>query len=291
MDARAEEIEAHRIEVAKREAELGLLRTAAQSNRVEAEPAYVQPLPHAGADAETSETSEAPLAKLVDRMEDGPKASEPATSPQTQPKPAEGHEEESIDDYMSRLLTRLRGDQDGAQAFKQAVGRTQPQPQTPSNESSRPSQDSNPLAASATPTEVQSEPDNRPTDAPAANLEPLTLAPRAKAAEMNVDMTAMRELANLSAHTALTRHARSQLSVTMRGRIIFAIAALVIAAALLWLWRMPGAGMLAFYAALAGILLAASSGLRAVWLTFAKNRQIQSPRIHGGPKKKPTDAA
>lgn len=129
-------------------------------------------------------------------------------------------EEESIDDYMARLLARVRG---GA-------------PSTGSHREPAPAEIELPSAArpiASAPASPLIEPVSKPasTHAPAfPRIAPETLA----------DLRAMRELANLSARSALNRHTRQMLKRTIRSKLMVALVAVVACACLGWIWRAYG---------------------------------------------------
>ncbi len=96
-------------------------------------------------------------------------------------KPSGEGEEESLDSYMSRLMQRVRSTGDGPEA------------------SSRTPPSSEPARGAAAPAAPPSQPE---CPLPASQRrEPATVLPRAAAPEKHVNLSAMRELANLSAHT------------------------------------------------------------------------------------------
>ncbi len=53
-------------------------------------------------------------------------------------------------------------------------------------------------------------------------------------------MAAMRELANLSAQSAISRHIRWQMVRTKRGKLLIVLQGLIAGGALLWMWGRPG---------------------------------------------------
>ena len=173
-----------------------------------------------------------------------PEPPPPARSQHAAPAEAHGkhHErEESVEAYMARLLERV-GTTGGA-------GRSDRRQATPS----------------PTETAEAKRPVPKPAPTPpAASLEPR--APRAVAPEKNVDLSAMRALANLSAQSAIDRHVRGRRADSMRTK--FALAALgggVGAGALAW--QHAEAYPTAHYAAIAGFLVAAAFGVE--WLVLA----------------------
>jgi len=162
----------------------------------------------------------------------------------------DGEEEVSIDEYMTRLLARSRGDSAPSSDPSASVSR-------------------GPVAASpaATPRllpdpvvpETQSEPSE-----PGKAVE---MAPRAVAAERQVDLQAMRQLANLSAKNALQKHESKRLSGNTRAKLLVTSVSVVAGVSLLVIYLVPGAPPLAIYGAVASLVVAALWGVRYVSLT------------------------
>lgn len=82
------------------------------------------------------------------------------------------------------------------------------------------------------------------------------MSPRAKAPEKVADLSAMRELANLSAHTAIESHSRRVLTRAVSGKVPVVIVALLAGGGLLWLWWSKGSGHLVLCSALVGFVVA-----------------------------------
>jgi hypothetical protein len=93
------------------------------------------------------------------------------------------------------------------------------------------------------------------------------MKPRATAAERSLDLSAMRELANLTARTAIDTHHRRQTALRDVGKVIVTVAAVVTAGVLFW-FHLLGHGT-AFYGAMVCLVVAASWGLR---YALAKHR-------------------
>jgi hypothetical protein len=85
---------------------------------------------------------------------------------------------------------------------------------------------------------------------------PRSISPGAVAPEKQVDLSSMRELANLSAQNALGQHARRQLKAAARTKLALATAALTIGVVLLGMWHGLGMAAYVFYAGLASFLVA-----------------------------------
>ncbi len=136
-----------------------------------------------------------------------------------------GGGEESIDDYMARLLERVR--------------ETTSRPAEPARK---------PRSSSPAPAGQTAGPPPAPEIAGAAKPPPLPeapeadsagpgdMTPRAVAPEKSVDLGAMRDLANFSAQSAIDRHSRKVLSIVATGKLLSATVALAVSAAILAMW-------------------------------------------------------
>ena len=180
----------------------------------------------------------------------------PAISPQAAPQ--HGGEEESIDDYMTQLLERLRKGS-GSPAPARRVEAPVPTPA--------------PVRAAEPARAVPKEPEVADAEtsphAPTAAPRPAAVetAPHATAPETQVSMAAMRELANLSAQSAISRHNRWQMVRTKRGKLLIVLQGLIIGGALLWMWGRPGARVFILCGAVASFLTAAVWGIEYAVLT------------------------
>ncbi len=146
-------------------------------------------------------------------------------------------EEESIDSYMSRLMERVRPE---ASPVAAAYVPPSPKPAVPEQPASPPT-----------------------AETPAAELsqqikyrEPIELPPRTAAPEKRIDLSALRELANLAAKSAINRHSRQLLISTMYSKLAVMLTALAAGAVLLLMWKRFGAWHMTFYSALAALLVA-----------------------------------
>jgi len=180
----------------------------------------------------------------------GPTQSGTAETPGSLDEP-DGDEDESIDDYMARLLERVR--------------------ETPARSGAPVASPSSSVRAGARSSAPPSGP--APTDSPqpasptAEPPQPAEISPRATAPEKSVDLSAMRELANLSAHAAISRHARRMLLGTVASKLAVAIVALATAAILGWLWWTRWPESLVLCAAAASFVVALIWGVQYVLLT------------------------
>jgi hypothetical protein len=156
---------------------------------------------------------------------------EPTAAPSTS-KPHD-HEEESIDQYMARLLDRVRSPS------------TPPPPKT----AAEPRQAIGENAPDAPGPAVPAQP---PAGTPrAAELTPRTVAP-----EKSIDLSAMRELANLSAKAAIERHARGLLARASGSKLFTALFSATCGGALYWMGRLHDNGGFALHAAAGSFVIA-----------------------------------
>ena len=196
----------------------------------------------------------------------------------------EGGEEESITDYMSRLMDRvhaIRGD-DKREDHRQE----EPQPEAPVESASPPQPPVEPASPPQTPGESASQPprpvepalqdadeapapDELSTPQPARPFggtrscptdgrprQPAEMAPRVVAPEKQIDLSAMRDLANLTAHSAIDHHAQQQARHASWGKLLIVAVAIGAGIGLLWIWRTTGSGNSTFYAAMVSFLVA-----------------------------------
>jgi len=178
-------------------------------------------------------------------------AAEQVPQPRQPNHPAKEGEEESIDDYMVRLLKRLRSTTGGAE-----VADCRPQAPPPRQP-----------AVPAAPAEAAPESASVPQPATPPPRKPVQMTPRAKAPEKMADLSAMRELANLSAQSALDWHTRKLLARARRGKLLIVISGLAATALLLWMWSAYGLGALTYSGALVGLVVAIFWGLQYAILT------------------------
>ncbi|MCC6124531.1 MAG: hypothetical protein IT426_06200 [Pirellulales bacterium] len=169
----------------------------------------------------------------------------PASIAKSDP-PAE--DEESIDNYMAQLMQRL-----GAKAHATINARLRTDEQTASGHPAE--RDS----ASETPP--------LPPEAVLQRREPAELTPRAVAPEKGVDLSALRDLANLSAEHALGKHEHRQLSMAKRSKLIVIGVSLAVGAGLLWHWRAQNGGILLAITAVLSFMIALYWGLQYAILT------------------------
>ena len=81
-------------------------------------------------------------------------------------------------------------------------------------------------------------------------------SPRAVAPEKTIDLSAMRELANLSAKAAIEHHALGKLARTSGSKLFVAAVAVVSGGLLLWMGSLLKAGILAVNAGIVAMVIA-----------------------------------
>ncbi len=180
------------------------------------------------------------------RATESPSRVEPSEAPREESSPDEAENEsheESIDEYMRRLMQQVRGSSDGSEP--RAV-------------------DSSKSAASSGAASIEETERKKPSTASAARQTrrqaPEGLPPRVAPPEKRGNLSAMRELANLSAQTALSRHTRRVLTGAMYSKLLVALVALAAAAVLMWIWKTTG-WRLTYYSSLVALLTAIYWGL------------------------------
>ena len=206
-------------------------------------------------------------AKLALPQEGEPAATTPIKTPplRTVPRPANAHrpqqspaasaaaegKEESIDDYMSRLMQRVRPGTGESQDRPRAKQRHEPtraaRQTSPDPTAVEPSQ---PAVATA-----------QPPDEP----EPVEARPRTP--PKHIELSAFRELANMSARHAIQQHSRRTLVRAMHGKLTVTFVAFVASIGLFWLWRQFGACKLTFCSSLLATVVAIFWGLEYAILT------------------------
>lgn len=261
LHASCQQLEAERAELGQRQAEI----IQEKPRQEEVEVANVKNASHA--DAETDDVFQrlalAGILKQDTECEDSLDTPVEPASELSQPMPAasaaEGDEEESIDTYMAKLLARAR-QQGGVAPPSPTAKRAEPKPAA---------------AAVAVPSAEEAE--------PVATLR----RERAKAAELNHDMAAMRELANLSARSAIDRHARSQQKHSFGAKVGLVIVAICSGSFILALEAPHGS--VYWYGALASFAIAVLWGAQvapSAWRMARANRVAgdQSGELVGSPE-------
>ena len=157
-----------------------------------------------------------------------------------------GEEEESVEQYMARLLQRVRN----MKAAATVVSAHNPADGAVSAPAS------NGVMSIVEPTLPP------PALTTAKRRRPAELPPGGPAPEKNIDLSAMRELANLSAQTALDCHTRRRLKNAARSRLLVAVLALIAAGSLLYGWWGGATTPGALYSGAVCLLIAIVWGIR-----------------------------
>jgi hypothetical protein len=173
---------------------------------------------------------------------------ESASSP-SQPTAAE-EGDESIDAYMAQLMQRL-----GVNAPAPNKAQSKAAEKATINQSDQSKATSETLPELEQSFEVKQ------------RREFVKLSPRAVAPEKNVDLSALRDLANLSAEHALGRHDFKQLMRATRSKLLVTVVALTASVVLFWHTRMHNGTKLEVIAAVLGLLIALYWGLQYAVLT------------------------
>lgn len=189
--------------------------------------------------------------------------------------PPEHDDQESIDDYMARLMERVQAGT-GQGGAKQS-----------------PTHSEGCDAALACPS-TQAAGDGDPSAAESSAASPrrgaAELAPRAVAPEKLGGLEAMRELANLSAHSAIGRHTRRQVIRSRRAKLAVTGVSLAVGAGLGWMWWAHGAGEVTLYSALASLLVALFWGIQYAVLT-GRLALSRSGHLDWNPRRRPAENA
>ena len=213
------------------------------------------------AESETppSENAKSEIGKDVTAARGKSEPSSSITAPiQRAPTPVEREEDEaSIDDYMTRLLARNRGEAAPATATRPAAVAAQKTPVAA------------PVAAAPKPAPAPAVP--TPAPQPAKPGEPVVLARRTTTAEKTVDFRAMRQLANLSANTAISRHESKQLRTNTRNKLVVTVLACVVGIVMLVIYATTRATLLTIGLAVASFAVAGLWGK--VYLEMSKRMQ------------------
>ncbi len=257
LEARQATLEAEQIEPAAASEQI-----AQPQPEPEPEPREVSPDASVDLDAVLRRIGDAGLLRDEGLQEQPPEESEqelpqdPAAEQPSAPPAPVADEEESVDDYMTRLMERLRT---GTSELKQGSYQSQVSQPRPANE-----------PASQAAAKAGAQADEPPASTPAApqQQKPAQISPRAVAPEKHAGLSAMRELANMSAHIAISHYARRQTKISKQTKLLIAIVGLVGGVILTAMWWRMGTGNLTFYAAMVSFVVALFWGIQYVTLTF-----------------------
>jgi hypothetical protein len=166
-------------------------------------------------------------------------------------------DDESVDMYMARLLKRVRTSEVESKAAPDAgAGKDG------SSESENAARSDVMAARGHEPEEPQEPSEVLDERAPPPELFPRTVAP-----EKQVNLAAMRELANFSAQTAIDRHARSKIRNATNVKLLVSIMGLLTGSGTMWLACFRNGGDTAFYAATVSFAIALLWGVQYAALT------------------------
>jgi len=159
-----------------------------------------------------------PVVGEVPPVSASPAVDESPVAGPIRPTPSHSSEDESIESYMERLMLRVRGSSPVAQSsWKPATSA---------------------LADSAPRTTPEATADSTPA-APGEEKPANDYSPRRTAPELTSDLSAMRELANTAARTAIDSHVRKRKGRQATGKLFGASATLVLSTVLgYWAWQL-----------------------------------------------------
>ncbi|NQT36133.1 MAG: hypothetical protein HQ581_01510, partial [Planctomycetes bacterium] len=185
----------------------------------------------------------------------------------------DGDDEESIDQYMSQLMDRVRSASSGQPGSDPACHAYTPLPDVPLEEND------GGASASASSPWLAGPPSTPGRKSAPESGEPRTYTPRGPAPEKPDAMAAMREVANISAQSAIARHGRGLLRQRSLGKLWIAAASLLTAAMLMAAWQYFGSADSLFYAGVLSLVGGAAWGLQYAVLAvrIAMNRQSKEP--------------
>jgi len=192
-------------------------------------------------------------ASQADSDEQAPHPSTDAIGPLSPPTSRGGSDEESIESYMERLMKRVRGDEGAPNA-------ADPLPAAAA-----------PLNAPVVAESAASPPSMGEGQQPAA--EPAEFSPRRTAPEQVANMSAMRDLANSAARSAIDRHVRKHTGQQAAGRLMGAFLTVGLSAGLgFWAWKSNS------LQAAAGAIIGGGLGMH--WLLSAARRLFKLRRLN-----------
>lgn len=166
------------------------------------------PIEPAGLDEEAAlEPAPFALPSIQENVDDSESA-----QPALPPAAAAPEQDESIESYMQRLLQRVRGPETTTSATKPAPVLQQPLPE---------------ITAPTPQPAVAAQPSKE-----SQNMRLEDLSPRIKPPEQNINLVAMRELANTAARSAIDRHAKRRGGKKAFARVALAAVTFLLSAAL-----------------------------------------------------------
>ena len=156
--------------------------------------------------------------------------------------------EESVEDYMNRLMKRVR----------ESTSETAAPSYTPPVFGRSAARESG-VADSAVSNEA---PVSSATFPEPPRREPAQMPPRKSVPEKDINLSALRELANLSAHSAISRYTHRTLTSSMYSKLLVVVVSLASTGVLLWMWRTMSGRQITFYSALIALLVAIYWGVQ-----------------------------
>jgi hypothetical protein len=225
----------------------------------------------------------------------GPEASPPGQRPQPsdRSRPAstsasapaapsqEEVDEESINDYMSRLMGRVRAGSAASEAAPAQRTMEAPRGAPPG----KPVPPGDAASVSTAPGSPMPQEHRR---------ELVTLVARTTAPETHSGLSALRELANFSARNAMSRHTRRVLVGQMYSKLMVVAVSVGAAVWLLWAWKSLMSWEATYYAALVAVLTAVYWGVQYALVTgrlivnkagYVKLNSAHAKRAEGGNEK------
>jgi hypothetical protein len=167
-------------------------------------------------------------------------------------------DEESIDDYMAKLLARTRSATSTGRPAESRSRAAESRPETPRR-------GTQPVGEVPLEQPVPQPEHVRPRPGGARQREPVELAPRTVAPEKAIDLSAMRALANDSAFNAIERHQRRQTVSAARAKLMLGFVSLGAGGVMTWVWLDKGI-QATLYGAVACYLVAGMWGLQYIGL-------------------------
>ncbi len=206
-------------------------------------------------------------------------AAGPGARPALNAVPHEGSaDEESIDAYMAKLLNRVRS------------GSNQGETATSSTETADTASlaDDAPVATNAVPGTAGADAADGRGGIPAAQAGSRPLTRRAAAPQDAAGMSALREVANVAARSAIAHHGRRRLLKQSTLKLLVSLSALLCGGVLVWAWRFFRLTNATFYAGM--ICLVAGLFWSAQYAALAGKLIVRRPKQPGeGPKAEVTE--
>ena len=179
--------------------------------------------------------------------EERPEHSQTANAPES-----DSDDDVSIEQYMAGLLARVNQGDPNASAATHSQQASEPRREEAQGLANAPLCQDGPREDPAL--------DAFPTPEPPALVDPA--GPRAIAPERAEDLVTLRELANLSAQSALDTHARSRLLKSVNTKLAVVVVALGTAAFLFYRWKVTPGNNTYYYMGLAVVLIAIFWGVQ-----------------------------